>query len=53
MARPEQSLSRHKMFPSNRARDRQLMTDSLAVLEMILQALPDVSSAFHEPQQFF
>jgi hypothetical protein len=29
------------------------MTDALAVLDMILQALPDVSSAFQEPQQYF
>jgi hypothetical protein len=42
----------NKLFPINRERDRRLTTDALAVLDMILQALPDVSSAFHEPQQF-
>jgi hypothetical protein len=30
----------NKMFPANRVRDRQLMTDALAVLDMILQACP-------------
>jgi hypothetical protein len=43
----------NKMFPANRERDAQLMTNALAVLDMILQALPDVSSAFQEPQQYF
>lgn len=42
----------NKMFPGSRVRDSQLIADALAVLEMILQALPDVSSTFHEPQQF-
>jgi len=43
----------NKLFPANRERDRRLMMDALAVLDSILEALPDVSSAFHEPQQFF
>lgn len=43
----------NKLFPANRERDEGLMTDALAVLDMILQALPDVSSAFQEPQQYF
>lgn len=43
----------NKLFPADRERDTCLMTDALDVLHMSLQALPDVSSAFHEPQQFF
>jgi hypothetical protein len=43
----------NKLFPANRERDERLMTDALAVLDMILQALPDVSMAFQEPQQHF
>lgn len=43
----------NKLFPANRDRDEDLMTDALAVLNMILQALPDVSMAFQEPQQYF
>lgn len=43
----------NKLFPANRERDEGLMTDALAVLEMIVQALPDVSMAFREPQQYF
>jgi hypothetical protein len=43
----------NKLFPANRERDERLMTDALAVLDMILQALPDVSMAFQEPQQYF
>jgi hypothetical protein len=40
----------NKMFPANRERDRRLMTDALAVLDMILEARPEVWSAFYEPQ---
>jgi len=43
----------NKLFPANRERDEALMMDALAVLDMILQALPDVSMAFREPQQYF
>jgi hypothetical protein len=43
----------NKLFPADRERDERLMTDALAVLDMILQALPDVSMAFQEPQQYF
>jgi hypothetical protein len=43
----------NKLFPANRERDEDLMTDALAVLEMILQALPDVAMVFREPQQYF
>jgi hypothetical protein len=43
----------NKLFPANRERDEDLMMDALAVLEMIMQALPDVSMAFREPQQYF
>jgi hypothetical protein len=38
----------NKLFPANRERDIRLMADALDVLDMILQALPDVSYAFHE-----
>jgi hypothetical protein len=40
----------NKMFPANRERDRRLMIDALAVLDMILGARPEVWSAFYEPQ---
>lgn len=43
----------NKLFPANRERDEDLMMNALAVLDMILQALPDVSMAFQEPQQYF
>lgn len=43
----------NKLFPTNRRRDEDLMTDALAVLDMILETLPDVSSAFQEPQQYY
>jgi len=43
----------NKMFPTDRERDQRLMTDALAVLNLILEKIPDISSAFHEPQQFF
>ncbi|WP_420969110.1 hypothetical protein [Bradyrhizobium sp. B120] len=43
----------NKLFPANRERDERLMMDALAVLGMILEALPDVSIAFHEPQHYF
>jgi len=43
----------NKLFPTNRDRDTRLMTDALAVLDMIRQALPDVDAAFQEPQQYF
>jgi hypothetical protein len=40
----------NKMFPASRERDRRLMTDALAVLDMILEGRPEVWSAFYEPQ---
>jgi Holliday junction resolvase-like predicted endonuclease len=43
----------NKLFPANCERDERLMTNALAVIDMILQALPDLSSAFQEPQQIF
>lgn len=43
----------NKLFPANRERDERLMINALAVLDMILQTLPDVSMAFQEPQQYF
>ncbi|MCC8978908.1 hypothetical protein [Bradyrhizobium acaciae] len=43
----------NKLSPADRKRDEALMTNALAVLDMILEALPDVSSSFHEPQQHF
>jgi hypothetical protein len=43
----------NKLFPANRERDERLMMDALAVLAKIMEALPDVSMAFREPQQYF
>jgi hypothetical protein len=43
----------NKMYPADRERDAALMDDALAVLDAIMQQKQDVSSAFHEPQQFY
>lgn len=43
----------NKMYPADRERDAALMANALAVIDAILQQEPNVSSAFHEPQQFF
>jgi hypothetical protein len=43
----------NKLFSANRERDEALMTDALMILELIMQALPDASMAFREPQQYF
>jgi hypothetical protein len=39
-----------KPFPANRERDERLMIDALTVFDVILQALPDLSMTFQEPQ---
>jgi len=43
----------NKMYPADRARDAALMHDALAVIDAIMQRKDDLSSAFHDPQQFF
>ena len=43
----------NKLFPADRVRDENLMANTLAVIEMILNHVDEVSSAFHDPQQFF
>ncbi|MGY8635331.1 hypothetical protein RAD15_22905 [Bradyrhizobium sp. 14AA] len=43
----------NKMYPFDRDRDANLMRDALAVIDAIMQQRDDLSSAFHDPQQFF
>jgi len=43
----------NKMYPADRARDAALMQNALAVIDAIMQWKHDLSSAFHDPQQFF
>ena len=43
----------NKMYPADRERDVALMSDALAVIDAIMQCKQDLSSAFHDPQQFF
>jgi hypothetical protein len=43
----------NKMYPADRERDTALMDDALAILDAIMQQKQDLSSAFHEPQQFY
>ena len=43
----------NKMYPADRERDVALMGNSLAVIDAVMQPEKNVSSAFHDPQQFF
>lgn len=43
----------NKMYPADRERDAALMNDALAVIDAIMQRKESLSSAFHDPQQFF
>jgi hypothetical protein len=43
----------NKMYPTDRERDAALMGNALAVLHAIMQQNQNLSSAFHEPQQYF
>lgn len=43
----------NKLYPANRDRDMALMDNALAVIDAIMQRDRDLSSAFHDPQQFF
>jgi hypothetical protein len=43
----------NKIYPADRERDTALMDNALAVIDAIMQRDQDLSSAFHEPQQFF
>ena len=41
------------LYPADRVRDMALMDNTLAVIDAIMQRDRDLSSAFHDPQQFF
>ena len=43
----------NKMYPGDRERDAALMDDALAILNAIMQQKQNISSAFHEPQQYY
>jgi hypothetical protein len=43
----------NKMYPADRERDAALMSGALAVIDAIMQRKQDLSSAFHDPEQFF
>jgi len=43
----------NKMYPADRARDADLMDNALAVIDAIMQRMQNLSSAFHDPQQYF
>ena len=43
----------NKLYPADRARDEALMTDVLDVIDAIMKVEGSISSAFHDPQQFF
>jgi hypothetical protein len=43
----------NKMYPADRERDMALMDNALAVIDAIMQRDQNLSSAFHDPQQFF
>ncbi|MFX8848575.1 hypothetical protein ABTM68_19995, partial [Acinetobacter baumannii] len=43
----------NKLYPADRDRDMALMDNALAVIEAIMQRDQGLSSAFHDPQQFF
>jgi hypothetical protein len=43
----------NKMYPADRERDAALMGNALAVIDAIMQRDQNLSSAFHDPQQFF
>jgi hypothetical protein len=43
----------NKMYPADRARDADLMDNAIAVIDAIIQQKQNLSSAFHEPQQYF
>jgi hypothetical protein len=43
----------NKMYPADRERDAALMSDALAVVDAIMQRKDSLSTAFHDPQEFF
>jgi hypothetical protein len=43
----------NKMYPADRARDADLMDNAVAVIDAIMQRMQNLSSAFHDPQQYF
>jgi hypothetical protein len=43
----------NKLYPADRERDMALMDNALAVIDAIMQRDQNLSSAFHDPQQFF
>ncbi|MDP3692138.1 hypothetical protein [Bradyrhizobium sp.] len=43
----------NKMYPADRGRDAELMNNALAVIDAIMQRKQNLSSAFHDPQQYF